>query len=226
MAYTAIREVDALDPGLVLAPERYDPRRKSGVFDFDSGGDQRLTQFVAVIRNTLSPDKADPSRQYLILDTGNASDGFISAPKGPVRAVGVGSAKKILEPGDVIISRLRPYLRQVGWVDPQLVRAGQSEPPLLLASTEFYVLRGHSTASIAFLVPFLLSEGVQSVLAASQEGGHHPRFPEKTLLQLVIPRSVLAIRDALSKSTEEAINKARSSEVQVRDLVNKLSTLQ
>jgi len=225
MAYTAVVETDALDPGLVLAPERYDPRRKSGLLDFDSGGGQRLTQLASVIRNSLSPGKADPSREYLILDTGNACDGFISAPREAVRAVGIGSAKKILEPGDVIISRLRPYLRQVGWVDPKLVRGGQSGSPVLLGSTEFYVLRGNSSLSVAFLVPFLLSQKIQGVLVASQEGGHHPRFPEKVLSQLVVPRPILAIRDELSTSTEDAINKARSSEVQMRDLVKRVSAL-
>lgn len=61
------------------------------------------------------------------------------------------SNKKILKTGDVIISRLRPYLRQVAYVDID-------SNLQLCASTEFYVLRARNNESIAFLVPFLLSK--------------------------------------------------------------------
>lgn len=49
--------------------------------------------------------------------------------------------------GDVIISRLRPYLRQVAYVD-------EDRKEILGASTEFFVIRARNNESIAYLVPF------------------------------------------------------------------------
>ena len=68
-------------------------------------------------------------------------------------------------PGDVIISRLRPYLRQVAFVDSDI--RGYELSATILCSTEFFVLRAIEQESIAFLVPFLLSQSTQQVLAAS-----------------------------------------------------------
>ncbi len=225
MAYMAIREVDALDPELVLAPERYDPRRSPNLLDSDPAGGRRLPEFASIVRTTLAPQKADPGSSYLVFDTGNARDGFLSVTRQPVSANSIGSAKKLLEVGDVIVSRLRPYLRQVAWVDPGIATAQERRPPIAVASTEFYVLRSVSSQSITFLVPFLLSVGVQSILAASQEGGHHPRFPEKTLCQLLVPSTVVDRRDEVSRMTEEAVNKARASEALLRAVVKRVEAL-
>ena len=164
------------------------------------------------------PQKASLSDSYLILDTGNAHHGFISvASKQCVDSSGVGSAKKLLQPGDIIISRLRPYLRQVAWVDSALTKHFGEQKFIIAASTEFYVLRPpKEEESLAFLVPFLLSPNIQVILAASQEGGHHPRFSEKTLLSLVIPERVLSQRVPLSACVETAIKTARQSEIDIR----------
>ena len=99
--------------------------------------------------------------------------------------------------GDVLISRLRPYLRQVAYVDRTIPVLSEAA---LLCSTEFFVLRSVDQQSIAFLVPFLLSVQVQRVLAASQEGGHHPRVRESTLLTLPLPSSLLETRAATSSA--------------------------
>ena len=81
----------------------------------------------------------------------------------------------------------------------------------LVCSSEFYVLDSNDDMSIAFLVPFLLSERVQTVLAASQEGGHHPRFNEQTLKSLPVPTLLLERRKEMSARVEAAINQARNA---------------
>jgi hypothetical protein len=129
--------------------------------------------------------------------------------KAAVAAAELGSAKKLLRPGDVIVSRLRPYLRQVALVDAELAGPGVG----LACSTEFFVLRpAGGGESIAFLVAFLLGDGAQSALAACVEGGHHPRFGQAALEQLVVPADVLARRDELSARVEAAVAAARRGE--------------
>jgi hypothetical protein len=207
MAVASIRTLGALDPGWVLAPERYDPRRRG-----DGRPGVALGALVDVVRETVRPARA-PLPRYLVLDTGDAREGVLAA--GAAVAAGeLGSAKKLLRTGDVIVSRLRPYLRQVALVDAELAPGAGAG---LACSTEFHVLRPRAgDASIAFLVAFLLGDGAQAALAASVEGGHHPRFAQAALEALVVPDEVLAARAELSARVESAVAAARRAE---RELV-------
>ena len=201
-----------LDVGLVLAPERYDPRRSA------NGADGILLgELVEIISDQVSARSCKADQRFLVLDTGDAQEGVIRASKAPVDAEGIGSTKKRIQPGDVIISRLRPYLRQVAYVDPGLL-ACDGDDLQLLCSTEFFVLRSKGRP-IAFLVPFLLSDQVQTILAAAQEGGHHPRFNATTLRNLVIPTSVLQKASSISDEVIRAVSLHRESENARRELV-------
>jgi hypothetical protein len=141
---------------------------------------------------------------------------MILTRKPTVLGAELGSSKKRLRAGDVIVSRLRPYLRQVAYVDQALV-SGESE---VVCSTEFYVLRPRDKKSIAFLVPLLLSQGVQQILGASQEGGHHPRFSLPALETIYVPEAVLTRRKELSNSVVKAVGSARRAEAAMQKLVS------
>ena len=201
MAQAAVRSATALDAGWVLAPERYDPRLAAGADGAPLG------ELVEVVREHVSPAGGSDGRSFLVLDTGDAQEGLLLPPAGraPVPASGLGSAKKAARAGDVLISRLRPYLRQVALVDEGLTTAS------VVCSTEFHVLRSRDGRSIAFLVAFLLSAPAQERLAAAQEGGHHPRFRRDALEALVVPDGVLAARDELSAEVERAVTHARAA---------------
>jgi hypothetical protein len=201
-----------LDPVMVLAPERYDPRRRPG-----NPSRVGLLDVAMLIRETITAGSAGPRSKYLVLDTGDAHSGLITTHKAPVSRDHIGSTKKVVSPGDVVVSRLRPYLRQVALIDHDLADEGT----VILCSTEFYVLRSRDGTSIAFLVPLLLSPLVQGVLVAAQEGGHHPRFPESTLEYLGVPDEILEARDRLSEGVEESIAWARRSQRQMRDLIHR-----
>jgi len=205
VAISSVIDVSKLDEGYVLAPERYDPRRSRL-----NGSGPCLSDFVNVLRDQVSPSKCGSADRFLVLDTGDAHNGIVKPNKVPADGSSIRSAKKRIQPHQVIISRLRPYLRQVAWIDPGL-RGGESENVELLCSTEFFVLGSADGTSIAFLVPFLLSPHIQSILAASQEGGHHPRFNERTLSSLPIPKQLIKRRSALSEQVERAVNKAREA---------------
>ena len=210
MAVVSIRWTSQLDDGVVLSPERYDPRTRQSASA--SAEDRTIAELANLSRETLQPQKAGAGLRYVVLDTGDAKNGIISL-KAADDHTGVGSAKKVLKSGDVIISRLRPYLRQAGLVDEALARLG-----IVTASTEFYVLRSKDGKSIAYLVAFLLSDKVQQILAASQEGGHHPRVPEKTLTGLVVPAAIVGERDRLSRAVEDAALATRRAEGLLADV--------
>lgn len=207
MARVARVLVRDLAAGLVLAPERYDPARRP------SGAGQALAELVTLVTAGVRPDGTDTER-YLVFDTGDARAGFLQTERTPVPAAALGSTKRVFQPGDVLISRLRPYLRQVAWVDPALAVDGAR----LCCSTEFYVLRGREGAEIAFLVPFLLSPAIQLALAAGQEGGHHPRFDRSLLLELPVATAWLADRQRIGAEVVAAVAMLRQGRQRLRGL--------
>ena len=202
-----VKKVGELGRELVLAPERYDPRRVS-LAEAKEG--TQLGEVVEVMRVTVSPKETEEASRFLVLDTSDAREGVVVCRKGAVSLTDVGSTKKSVERGCVLISRLRPYLRQVALADGEI--PGWSEDVRMLCSTEFFVLRSVDGCSISFLVPFLLSEPVQTVLAASQEGGHHPRFNQSTLLDLPVPKALLERREDDSARVEAAVAMFRQYE--------------
>jgi hypothetical protein len=211
MALHTIIRSSQFGDGLVLAPERYDPRRNVLLREPGDKAAKCLGELVSLERQTVSASRPFPDVDlYVILDTCDAREGAIVSQKKPVRGSEIGSAKKVIRPGDVIVSRLRPYLRQVAFVDDDFVR--QWENAVLIGSTEFMVLRAMDGDDIAYLAPYLLTEPVQAVLNASQEGGHHPRFNSSTLLQLPVPLSLVDSRQRISEAVRKSVSLLRSSE--------------
>ena len=191
---TSKRLVKDLDTGLILIPERYDPRRRQEITGI------RLADLAISVKDSFNPTKTSDDQLILVLDTGDADRGLLAPKNHPVPARLIGSNKKIVKSGDVIISRLRPYLRQIAHIPLQLASKGI----VLACSTEFFVLRTNDETSIAFLVKWLLEDQTQEILRVGQEGGHHPRFTEEHLMSLVIPEKILNQRAEISLEIERA----------------------
>jgi type I restriction enzyme S subunit len=108
------------------------------------------------------------------------------------------STKKRFEPGDLVISRLRSYLKEIA-----VVLAANGTPQV--GSTEFIVLRSRKTKlSAEALLVFLRSAPVQTVLKWCQDGSNHPRFAEKELFLLPVPDTVLKVQENISAKIKEA----------------------
>lgn len=212
MALISIRSRSRLASPVILAPERYDPRRKL------STKGHEVIELGEIVISARKIVQSSDIGQYFVLDTSDAREGIVIARKQPVVSMEIGSAKKEVRPGDVIISRLRPYLRQVAFVDEKIPNVLNAR---ILCSTEFFVLRPIDDFSIAFLVPFLLSRKIQEVLKASQEGGHHPRFIQSALLTLPVPKRLLSQRTTISEAVKNSIQMYRASEKAIADMVEK-----
>ncbi len=131
--------------------------------------DSSKSQGIAMVRNFDVTDALKPSLDDSkeIVDVGE-----------------LGSTKKLMKPGDVVISRLRSYLRQIA-----VVRTSKSVPTV--GSTEFIVLRPKKGISPELLQVFLRSQPVQTILKYCQEGNQHPRFGESNLLEIPFPEVLL-----------------------------------
>ena len=211
MAICVIKATTQLGPQFVLTPERYNPKRRMNLSDENDGV---LLSEIITLENDIVASKKDASAWYQI-NTSDAMGGYLRVPSNPEQ---LNSNKKVLKTGDVIISRLRPYLRQVAYVDTD----SNSQ---LCASTEFYVLRTRNNESIAFLVPFLLSEAAQTVFANSVEGSQHPRFKEEDILNLVIPSELFEEREKISQEISNAINQYREYEKSLESAISRVNEI-
>jgi hypothetical protein len=156
-------------------------------------------------------------QEGIIIDTTHVREGTIRLPP-PRRG---GSPKTPVPPGSLLVSRLRPYLRQIGFVSDSLLverdfhakKAERTRVRLpLLCSTEFSVLVPKGPRSLAFLLPFLLSDDVQRRLTAAQEGGHRPRVPRETLMSLRVPDGAVRARRKTSAAVERALAELYSAQ--------------
>ena len=213
MGIPVLRRVADLGDGLVLAPERFDPRRRVEIV-----ARRCLSDAVEIVSENVSARSCKGPGAVLILDTAHAYEGFVVFRHDPVPSASMGSVKRRVQAGDVIISRLRPYLRQVALVDKALFRLCP-DGNAVVASTEFFVLRGRAGFDAAGLVPFLLSERVQASLAAGQEGGHHPRFRKELLLSLPLPEGVARKVNRTAQRMHRLASAVRSSLFASRSLV-------
>lgn len=147
-----------------------------------------LSEIVQSITQTQIP----PEDARFVLDTGNAREGLLDITILGDPVSGRTSNKKIIRDGDVIISRLRPYLRQVTFIPPGTCDLLGVDH--LYCSTEFFVLRSlEEGRSIAGLVAWLLSEPIQEMLSAAATGGHHPRISIDLLLNSPVGERYLEV---------------------------------
>lgn len=224
MATTFRRSIGALSLDKVLLAERYHPRKEEKLEHNDS---VPLGEIVADVRDTISPTskRFQSQDRFKVYDTSDAEEGFLRPKIEMCGIQDIGSAKKLFLPGDVLISRLRPYLRQVAFVPRETVNGSGNVK--LVCSTEFHVLRSRDTEqSAAFLVLFLLSSSVQDVLSLSQEGGHHPRFNLETLMRLPVPKRLIREQEQVSETIEKIISQYQNAVIGLGALVREFGAVE
>lgn len=169
---------------------------------------QPLGNRVDSIRDMFVPDRAPPEKLVRNYDVTDALVPLLDAEKEPQTAGEIGSVKKTLKDGDVAISRLRAYLKEVA-----VVRTGDDVPSV--GSSEFIVLRpkaGQANISPETLMVFLRATPAQSILQWCQDGSQHPRFSEGDLLSIPVPDAVAGVSDQITNIVREgfaARHKAR-----------------
>lgn len=145
--------------------------------------EKRLEKFPTSIGDSFKLvrkiDTPKSDEDILAVDLENIFKNRINNVKS-VKGWELGSAKKTIKKDDVIISRLRSYLKQI---------AINYNYEKLFGSTEFIVLRKKPDSKInkEFLFIFLLSNETQDILKWSQEGSNHPRFSQSLLSKIRIP---------------------------------------
>jgi type I restriction enzyme S subunit len=167
-----------------------------------------LADRVDSIREQWVPDRAPPEMRVRNYDVTDALVPLLDAEKDPSVAAVIGSMKKVLRDGDVAVSRLRAYLKEIA-----VVRTGDDFPSV--GSSEFIVLRPKSTSiSPEALMVFLRSAPVQTILKWCQDGSQHPRFSESDLLSISVPDAVAHVSPEITDIVQQGFA-ARSRARQV-----------
>lgn len=156
-----------------------------------------LSERVRSIRDQWVPGRVAPTTLVRNYDVTDALVPLLDAEKEPSFAADIGSMKKVLKDGDVAISRLRAYLKEVA-----VVRTGDDTTSV--GSSEFFVLRPNGTAiSPETLMVFLRSDPVQTILKWCQDGSQHPRFSERDLLSIPVPDGVAEVSAEITKIVQD-----------------------
>jgi fido (protein-threonine AMPylation protein) len=162
------------------------------------------------VRELWQPEAAPANQKVRNYDLTDALTPFLDSSTAPVYPAGIASTKKRIETGDLLVSRLRSYLREIA-----VVMDCDDVP--MVASTEFIVLRPRADAMrVEALLVYLRSTLPQLIFKWSQDGSNHPRFDEKELLNLRVPDIVLAEQDHLAEMLQSSIH-ARRRAVELLD---------
>lgn len=180
-----------LDPQYFMPPKEKVRRALAGMPGLP------LSERAESVRELWAPDRACPTVQVRNYDVTDALVPLLDATKEPSSPIDIGSMKKVFKDGDVVISRLRAYLKEVA-----VVRIGDKIPSV--GSSEFIVLRPrHDLISPEALMVFLCSKPVQTILKWCQDGSQHPRFSEADLLSIHVPDTVLRVSAEITKIVQE-----------------------
>ncbi len=156
-----------------------------------------LSHYVDNVRQMWNPENST-AQEVRNFDLTHALEPFLDDRQESVDISEVRSAKKRLQTGDVVISRLRSYLRQIA-----VVRS--TGPTPIVGSSEFVVLRPKAGLRAETLLAFLRSDLVQTVLRWSQDGTNHPRFEERELLTIPVPDTIVEAQSKISDLVAQGI---------------------
>ncbi len=180
-----------------LDAEYFHPAKESAQDFLDKLPGRTVGEMFVSVRKLWQPDGADQTQLVQNYDLTDALSPFLDSEKEYGTPETIASTKKIIEKGDIIVSRLRSYLKEVA-----LVLHDNHVP--MVASTEFIVLRPCSDMRTETLLIYLRSLLPQLIFKWSQDGSNHPRFDEKELLNLKVP-------EVLLEHQEEIFNLVQSS---------------
>jgi hypothetical protein len=198
------RSFHELQAGNRFGAEYYMPCKKRVLEALAKLPHRTTADHAPSIREMWDPTKACEGEKVQNFDISSALEPFIEDAE-PQIAIEIGSLKKRFRTGDVVISRLRSYLKEIA-----VVRTSNTLPAV--GSSEFIVLRpGSGGISAETLMVFLRCPLVQTVLKWSQDGSNHPRFAEEDLLAIPIPDAVLSVQKKIDALVREAIEARRES---------------
>ena len=96
-----------------FAAEYYQPAKREILRSLARMQGQTIGEQYQSIRSLWQPEKANPQREVRNYDLTDALSPFLDETTAPVYPTEIKSTKKRLRPGDIVVSRLRSYLKEI-----------------------------------------------------------------------------------------------------------------
>jgi type I restriction-modification system DNA methylase subunit len=192
---------------------------------------KQIREIATVKRKTLVPSRDTPNREFRFIGLGNVKsmtgeltyanptpDNHARQKLFKERTVGseIRGACQVIEPGDILFGKLRPYLRKV-FVVPQDFQDG-------LCSSEFLVIKPHASVDVDFLAYLLRSDMVIQQLSHLYSGLGRPRVSPKEILSLRLPVPSLDEQRRLSKIVKLRISAAIQKRDKAKQMLSESSS--
>jgi type I restriction enzyme S subunit len=201
--------IEVSDIGRIDA-EYFCPAKKAALDFLAALPGKTVGELFTPIRELWQPGKASPTDYVRNYDLTDALSPFLDDTKPPTLPLEISSTKKRILNGDIVVSRLRSYLKEIAVV----LDGGDVS---LVGSMEFFVLRPKKhSMKIETLLVYLRSILPQLIFKWSQDGSNHPRFNERELLNLRVPDLLREHEDVIVEQVQSAISARRKS----RDLLD------
>ncbi|PYS93635.1 MAG: hypothetical protein DMF64_04355 [Acidobacteria bacterium] len=187
-----------------LDAEYYHPEKQRVLDHLAKMPGQSVGQHFVSVEETLNPLQSVSNESVQNYDLDDALQFFLDE-KEAIPAFELGSTKNRFKKGDILVSRLRSYLKEIALADV-------SETSNCVGSSEFIVLRPRNKViSAELLLVYLRSLPVQQILRWCQSGSNHPRFMQEDLLSIKIPDRLITIQSEIIKIIQDAIKAHRES---------------
>jgi len=185
--------------------EYFHPEKWQALEQLDAIPGKTVDNYFLSVRQLLNPPERDTGEMVYNYDLTDALRFFLDDDVKLVSTYELGSTKKRFQSGDVVVSRLRSYLKEIA-----IVAASGSAN--CVGSSEFIVLRAKTkTVSPELLLVYLRCSLVQRVLKWCQDGSNHPRFRESELLNLKLPDRILGIQGDINRLIQDSIQVHRDA---------------
>lgn len=176
-----------------LDAEYFHPAKKTALAQISDFASVPVSTLFSSIRELWNPSEAEATLEVQNYDLTAALQPFLDPQEPFTEAREIGSTKKVFQKGDLVVSRLRSYLKEIAVVSHESKK-------MMVGSSEFIVLRPAQDFFTAdALGLYLRSEIPQIILKWSQDGANHPRFNQEELLRIPVPEKIVDMNDELTR---------------------------
>ncbi|MFA4852344.1 MAG: restriction endonuclease subunit S [Bacteroidales bacterium] len=203
MAFFYTNNIAKLDDDLVLDGNFYRPEKISIVNKINNSSSGKISDYFFEVEELITTQMRNGIFPVINYDLPHSLGNILTLGNNINTSTDLGSTKKSIKSNDIIISRLRYYLKEIAIVPER----GDNQ----VASTEYVVIRSKGNLSTHILLPYLLSSNIQYIFSCLQRGSAHPRLANKDILSLPLPDFLKKEKDLLTQMIESVLKNYESS---------------